>query len=172
MFLAHKISRAKWEPRKELSEEEISADAVTADLRTQDNNLSFWKCEPDSKKSVEDVVLAIAASGERIDKIDLVWLTDNELLNDGHILKNTDGKTPVADLVNKHFDVCRLDYVRLGKIAHRVAAAIKANQHCRLTGARVTKLLVTAVKQERINLDRLKEEVRAKVQNLLDPNPS
>ena len=32
MFLARKISRAKWEVKRDLSEGEISADAVTADL--------------------------------------------------------------------------------------------------------------------------------------------
>ena len=34
MFLARKITRAKWNPQKGLSEGEIVADAVTADLRT------------------------------------------------------------------------------------------------------------------------------------------
>ena len=47
MFLARKISLAKWSKKQEqgeLAEDEIPADAVTADLRTQDNKLSFWRC--------------------------------------------------------------------------------------------------------------------------------
>ena len=44
MFLARKVSLAKWSKKDELAEGEIPADAVTADLRTQDNKLSFWRC--------------------------------------------------------------------------------------------------------------------------------
>ena len=44
MFLARKISLAKWSKKGELEVGEIAADAVTADLRTQDNKLSFWRC--------------------------------------------------------------------------------------------------------------------------------
>ena len=42
MFLIRKIARAKWESKDDLSKEEIPADAVTVDLRTSDNVLSFW----------------------------------------------------------------------------------------------------------------------------------
>ena len=42
MFLARKISRAKWPATRELSVSEIPADAVTGDLRTQNNALSFF----------------------------------------------------------------------------------------------------------------------------------
>ena len=35
MFLARKITRAKWSNKAELSADEIPADAVTADLRTR-----------------------------------------------------------------------------------------------------------------------------------------
>ena len=42
--LARKISRAKWEATKDLGDGEIQADAVSADLRTMGNTLSFWRC--------------------------------------------------------------------------------------------------------------------------------
>ncbi len=167
MFLVRKISRAKWEPKEGLSAEEISADAVTVDLRTRDNSLSFWKCKSDSDKSVEDVALAIASKAQCVEKVDLVWVADGKLRDDGQILKDTDGETYVEDLVKKHVDVCMLDYVRLGKVARLVAAAIKANQYRRLTKRRIAQLLATAVEQGRINFDDLEEGVKTKVQNLL-----
>ncbi len=171
MFLARKITRAKWSPKKGISTKEISADAITADLRTRDNNLSFWKCDPTSNESIENVALAIAATGERVDKVELVWISDDKLPDDCKTLKNTEGETPVTDLAKQHFDLCELDYVRLGKVAHIITAAIKAEQYHRLTESSVTKLLAKAVEQERLDLNDLKKKVKKKVKKLLDPEP-
>ena len=57
MFLARKITRAKWDTGQELSAGEISADAVTSDLRTKENTLSFWRCRTETNGDVEDAVL-------------------------------------------------------------------------------------------------------------------
>ena len=54
-------------------------------------------------------MLAIAAAGDRLDKLDVVWLPDNELRADGHTLKDTEGRTPVADLTKQHVDICEID---------------------------------------------------------------
>ena len=90
MFLARKITLAKWKAKRELSEGEISADAITADLRTRENKLSFWRC--DSETEVEDAVLAIAAAGERVDKFYIVWIDEDELKTDGQTLEDTPGR--------------------------------------------------------------------------------
>ena len=99
MFLARKIAWGKWEPKPDLSNEEIPADAVTGDLRTHENSLSFWRCHTETNSDVEEAALAIAAAGNRIDKIDIVWLVDDELRADGQTLRNSDGRTPIPDLV-------------------------------------------------------------------------
>ena len=47
MFLARKITHAKWKRQDllpHLTSDEISADAVTADLRTSEDSLSLWRC--------------------------------------------------------------------------------------------------------------------------------
>ena len=108
-------------------------------------------------------MLAIAAAGERLDKLDIVWLADNELQADGHTLKDTKGRTPVAGLSEKHVDICKLDYVRLGKMAQRVVAAIEDQRCRRLTKARVKGLLVAAVQQGRIIPDELVDGLRAEI---------
>ena len=167
MFLARKITRAKWRPKEELSVEEIPADAVTVDLRTQENSLSFWQCSIGEEAEVEEVALAIAAAGERIDKLDIVWFSDDELRADSQQWKKTDGRTPVAELVRRHVDVYRLDYVRLGKVASRIATAIKESRFRRLSKKRVTVLLATAVEQERVKLEDLDSRVHAEVRESL-----
>lgn len=87
MFLARKITRAKWtHKRGQLAKGEIAADAVTADLRTQDNALSFWRCPAEARDDIEKAALAIAATRDRVDKIEIVWLTEDELLAAGQYL--------------------------------------------------------------------------------------
>ena len=82
MFLARKISLAKRSKKSELEVGEIPADAVTADLRTQDNKLSFWRCGDGKRVEIEEAALAIAAAWESVDKIDVVWLAADELRSD------------------------------------------------------------------------------------------
>lgn len=163
MFLARKITRAKWDTGQELSAGEISADAVTSDLRTKENTLSFWRCRTETNGDVEDAVLAIAAAGDRLDRLDVVWLSYDELQADGQTFKNTDGRTPVRELADRHVDVCKLDYTRLGKVARRVVAAIEDKRCRRFTKAGVKKLLSAAVGHGRINLDDLSNGLRAEM---------
>lgn len=161
MFLTRKITRAKWSNNAQLSAAEIPADAVTADLRTRENALSFWQCGDGTPIEVEDAALAVAAAGDRIDRLDLIWLADEELQNDGQTFRNTPGRTPIPELSKLHVDVHRLDYVRLGKVAQRVADAIEGGRYTRLTKARVTKLLTEAVKQARVNPTDLSKNIQA-----------
>ena len=160
MFLARKISLAKWSKKSELEVGEIPADAVTADLRTQDNKLSFWRCGDAEGIEINEAVLALSAAGTRVDKIDVVWLAADDLQNDGQTLQDTKGRTPVLELAELHVDVCRLDYIRLGKVAQRIVTAQKEEQYLRLRKARVKSLLGKAVKQERIDPNDLQQRVR------------
>lgn len=163
MFLARKISLAKWSKKQEqgeLAEDEIPADAVTADLRTQDNKLSFWRCDTKETTEVNKAVLAIAAAYDRIDKIAVVWLAADELRADGQTLEDSKGRTPVRELVELHIDVCRLDYMRLGKVAQCIFIALKKGQYLQLRKARVKELLAEAVKQGSIDPNHLEKSLR------------
>ncbi len=163
MFLARKISRAKWESKRGLSVDEIPADGVTVDLKTQQNSLSFWRCPSEEQSDLENAALAIAAGRDTVDRLDMVWLPDDELEGDGLTLSNTKGRTPVPELTDLHVDVTRLDYVRLGNVARSVVAALEANRYLRIPKARVKQLLVEAVNQDRINLDDLNHKLREEV---------
>lgn len=168
MFLTRKFSRAKWDVTRNvargLAEGEISADAVTVDLRTREDTLSFWRCGTGTVEEIEDAALAIAAAGERLDRLDIVWLADDEIHTDGQSLKDTEGQTPVVDLVDRHVDICRLDYSRLGEVARRVVAAIEDNRCRRLTKARVKQLLVTAVEKGRVAPEKLANDLREEIE--------
>ncbi len=163
MFLARKITRAKWSSKTGLATGEIPADAVTIDLKTSGNTLSFWRCGTEADRQVEEAALAIAAAGDRVDRLDVVWVSDEDLEADGQALENTKGRTPVPGLVERHVDIQNLDYVRLGKVADRIVAAIARGQRRLLTKKQVAKLLAAAVNEGRVGLDDLREKVQSEV---------
>ena len=169
MFLARMVSRAKWERKEWMSNGDISADAVTADLRTQNNTLSFWRCPKGADAEIDKVALAIATGRDKIDKVEIVLIDEKDLKNDGQMIEDSDGNTPVENLVKLHVDVTQLNYDRLGKIAQRVASAVSANQFHRISKNRVGALLVTAINGDAmLKIDWLNEKLRSQVQELLN----
>lgn len=165
MWLAHKVTFSKWEPHPQIEGAEFQADAVTGDLRTYDNVLSFWHCGDDEATDgdVEDAALAMASIMDKANKVELIWLDRGELEQAGYVVEQTNGETRVPDLVSKHYDVGHFDYVRLGDIARRVQTAI-ANDQCRLfRRGQVLGLLAKAARQKRFDPDSLKDKLRTEV---------
>jgi len=160
MFIARKISRAKWSQSADLGEGEISADAVTADLRTSRNTLSFWHCGAGNPEEIENAVLALAPAADRIDRVDVVWLQHEQLQEDGQTFERSPGRTPVAGAVHQHLDLRRLDVVRLQRVAHRVAEALEHDQYLRLTKTQVKRLLTSALEARRVDSDQLSRKIR------------
>ena len=164
MFLARTVTRSKWEPKSGVQAGEIAADAVTSDLKTQDNALSFWRCSSGTRGDFEYAALAIAAGRKEVAKVEIVWLDDEDMQADGQTLTDTDGRTPITELVSLHVDMCRLDYERLGKVARRVVTALDEERYLRLTRARVRTLLASAVSGGRVNLEDLNEKIQSELQ--------
>lgn len=163
-FLARKVARAKWEASGGIEPQEIPADAVTTDLRTTGNKLSFWKCGTAAEEELRRVVLALASAAERIDTVDIVWVAKAALEATGVALEVSDGRTPVADMVKNHMDVLRLDLVRLGKVAQQVANAVRQEQHLRLTRKEVVRILTDAVEAKVVGTSSLEDKVREDVE--------
>ena len=163
MFLVRKITMAKWRPRPYLPAGAIQADAISVDLRTNENRLSFWKCATDSEEHVADAALAIAAAGNRIDKIQVVVLEDRLLRDLGLTLMDSEGRTPIEDLKSSHTDVVHLDYARLGEIAGRVAEAARNRPQRLFERERIFNLIQTAADQNRVNRDDLPEGIRSRL---------
>lgn len=53
MFLAHTVTRAKWQSKSGDSGSEIPTDAVTGDLRTRNRTLPLWRCSPGIHRGIE-----------------------------------------------------------------------------------------------------------------------
>ena len=163
MFLARKITRAKWGDRQDIPVGELAADAVTADLRTQNNTLSFWRCGSASREDIGEAVLALVAGSERLDKVELVWVAEDDLRSDGLSLSQTEGRTPVRSLVDQHVDVERLDLDGLGKVAQRILSALHRGCCRRVGKAKVKGILEAAIKAKRLQRDELQPKVASEV---------
>ena len=169
-YLVRKITRAKWEPGEDLARDEIPADAVTADLRTNGNVLSFWQLDMPSKDSeICRIALALATAAERVDRMDLTWIDKNRLSGQGITLKPSPGRTPVESLRGNHVDVTKLDLDRLCRIAGWIADALARQQHKRFTKRELVFLIVEAVREGIVSLDdlapKVKEEIGKKLGN-------
>lgn len=128
MFVARAISRSKWEAGSAMRQGAIPADAVTGDLRTSGNVLSFWQCDAGTGPEVEEVALAIASGRDHLARIDLVWLRESDFLDGAGQLIPSEGRTPVAGLAHRHRDLKQIDYEMLGRIARAIRAAIDAGR--------------------------------------------
>ena len=139
----------------------IQADAISVDLRTSGNKLSFWKCASDSEEHVANAVLAMAAGGKRIDKMQVVVLEDSILHDLGLTIVDSEGNTPIEELRDSHADLVHLDYLRLGQVARQVAEAARNEAQRLFEKDRVVTLIQAAVDENRVKRDDLSEEIRA-----------
>ena len=144
---------------------EIPADAVTIDLRTRDNSLSFWQCNSGRADEIDNAALAIAAGRERLDKLEIIWLDEEKVRADGQALRDSEGRTPVSDMVDSHIDLVDLNYNLLGVVARRVVNAIEENRYRRLTRTRVKRLIASAIEQGRISANLLSDKLRAEFES-------
>lgn len=167
--VVRKISRAKWDPKEELGSDAISADAVTSDLRTNGNCLSFWECiDANNEIELHEIVLALAGAFERLDKIDVAWIDRDAAANEGVTFEKSEGKTLVADLREKHLNAIRLELNKISILAKLLAKAVRNdNNFRRYTRKDVLKILAKAVQDGRLSIDELPENVRKHVGSMI-----
>jgi hypothetical protein len=161
-LLAHAVSRAKWEKKPSSSDEEIPADAVTTDLRTHENDLSFWEFGDDEEQRWDEAALAITSKRERLDSVDLAWIERDAVAAAGISLVGTPGNTPVADLKRRHTDARQLDAYRLIDIAELIFKEMRSGGRVRrLSTAQVRGLITNAINGNRVDPADLSPKLRA-----------
>lgn len=174
MFLSRKINPAKWNRTEGLQPGETPADAVTNDLVTKSNTLSFWRCESASKddESVKAVALALA-TGPRVQRFELIrlaFIPVADLEADGQNLEEDPGETAAPTLVALHVNVARLDALRLARLANSVAAAVRNRTCCRFTKSDVRNLVIGAYQNNTLDMSQLDPRLVQEIQQALsDP---
>ena len=147
--LARKVSMSKWNNQIENKSKVVSADAITSCLKTKDNTLSVWCVE-----NVEDAVLALACVNTSISPIDILEFTKERLGEISIEISAVKATNPVADLVNKHYDIINLNYNSLGIIANEIANETIKNSTfiTRYSKPKVKKIIEQAITDGRVNV--------------------
>jgi hypothetical protein len=169
--LARKITLSKWSK----IDDAISADAITSCLRTTKNTLSFWTVDKLNKESIEEVVLAMASSGEKLDKMDLV-LISVEFFNRCNIsIVEEIGNSKVEDLNYTHRDAVNLNLPKISAISSEILDQIEAIRNLTaveleqnlmvktFTIKEIKAIIVTAIAKGRLDKSILSEKIQSQI---------
>ena len=131
-FLLRKITKPKWYDTDWLPRGEVPADGLV-DLRTDGNELSVWRVEPD-ESNLNAIVAALAGRGKRIDKLDYVLLDDDVVTRLQIGCVQSDGDSPHTDANSRwHRDLVQLTATKIIELAREVkrreAGHKRVNQH-------------------------------------------
>jgi hypothetical protein len=157
-YLVRKIAPAKWSGAQSL--EALSADALTADLKTMDNTLSLW--EIGSKDELGDAVLALAVSKKvkKFEKMDLVLIPEETILTKRLSIRASPGDTFAEGLSNTHREVVDLKYPSLGVFAQIIIDLLSKNVPTTITKTKVEDIVKSAYNNEKIDISCLPEDMQ------------
>ena len=148
-LLIRKVARAKWETVPHLSVDAIAAYAVTSDLRTTGNTLSFW--EVSGLETLEEAIVAIASAYQRIEKLDVIWLEKSAVAAQELRLSKSPGRTAATHMMQAHADLIDLDLDALGAVARLVSVACRNGRSKRYSKKAIADLLVAASRAGTLN---------------------
>lgn len=155
-LLVRKIALGKWSDSVE--GQPTSADALTNCLKTSQNKLSVWRI--DDENEIDEGILAIAASQEHLDKIDVVFFEESELEDKNISVSNEmPGDTACVDLKQTHRDLCNLNANSLEIVAQEISNKIRNEKRIRRSRSNVKRILETAIAKGRIKTDDLHEDL-------------
>ena len=166
-YLARKFTPAKWTASKIPEGETVSADAVTADLRTTNNALSTWACDSE-ERDVKEIALAFASTINRPDKICFILLHRPELEALGIQVSQTAGETRVSDLLPRHHDLIELGLIKLGRLAEYIAGLTLQDKDCYIfSKEQFCKIVCDAISANRLSLEELKDDFKKEISKKL-----
>lgn len=167
-LILRKVKKPRWlkddENLRWLAREEPQADALR-DLETSGNNLSVWLVA-DDKTNLNDVVVALIATGDLVSHFDYVLIDYNVLDSLGVRVENAEGETPYEQANQWHINLSELSAAKLLQLAREVQSGPTPT---RIPEKDTKQLLINAVKDARIKLEhipkpRLKEWVQAELE--------
>jgi hypothetical protein len=147
-----------------LAEGEIPADPLADFANTTENCLSAWLID-DDRKDLDDVVAALAASREKVDKLDYLLFPQDHLQAVGVDVSPATGNTPDEQVNANHRDLTHLSAQKVLALTSKVWSENLGL--VRIDPRRVVQLVADAVRSGRIPIDRLRPMVRDDVRSCL-----
>lgn len=155
-------SISRWDGSQKIERDDalFTGDAI-ADLRTQGNTLSVWYSSDGS--DLDEIIVALALSRSRIDKLCFVIIDDNYISDLNIRLDNIPGLAPGLNsqqILDKHRDLTEIDYWRLGLIAEHMYKRVEQNHKGLITKQGLKELIKDYVAKGLINKEQLSEGIR------------
>lgn len=145
-FYIRKIDRAKWS-KTDANTGDITADAITNDLATRSNQLSFWIAETEEEKDVNEILIAIMSTfTSGLDTFDIVIFEENEK-PENIDLNKSEAVTHYDQMKNNHCDFINLTLSKLDSISKVIYSKIKDGKSKRITKGAAKQLLRTAIEK-------------------------
>jgi hypothetical protein len=165
-ILGRKLQRERWDNGQEgIAPGEIPADAITLDLKTEENALSFWEFD-NVEEALRETALAFSSACGSLSPVGVALIERSKFDRGGLALVASPGDTRVPDLVDKHRDCRGLDGSRLLAVARVVTESLSNERNFyRFTRDEVKKLLGEAIAAGRLTASDLKPELWAAVQS-------
>ena len=156
-----KIRMSRWAKEGNLSwvpNDDLPADPL-ADLATLGNTLSLCQIEDDNS-NIDAVIVALVATMDSVQSIDYIIFPAGLIAAAGIECRQTLGKTPFEPAQKWHRDLVSVSALRLVALAKDLFAS---GEKARIPRHEILRLLTGAVKSGHVDLDALKEGVRADV---------
>lgn len=112
---------------------------------------------------IEDAVVALALSRDKVDKIYGVNLDSDILNGKGIVFEENPGEAPgmKKEILDKHRDLVELDYWRVGYLAEYMINLVKENgPQIRFSAKKVRDLMEKYKEEDKINLDEMKPKLK------------
>lgn len=125
------------------------------------NGGQIWKA--DDETDIEDAVVALALSRDKVDKIYGVNLDSDILNGKGIVFEENPGEAPgmKKEILDKHRDLVELDYWRVGYLAEYMTNLVKENgPQIRFSAKNVRNLMEKYKEEDKINLDEMKPKLK------------
>lgn len=154
LYWTHDPQENDWVP-----EGDIRADAFK-NFSTENDCFSVYEIPPDDENELNRVLIALAATRDRPDKIDYA-IIDKGIFEDLDIelIKNA-GDTPDDHVNSIHFDAVKVTGTKLLNLTKQSVASSSTNRH---TIKKVTELLRLHLKNGFINEAKLNEKMASKL---------
>lgn len=140
--------------------EDIPADTVVTELKTDQNKLSLWKI--DSEADLDDAFIALGSKCNNIGTICAVKLsTDdlNELYFDAE-----KGNTPTIGINEKHCNVINLNFVSLGSFVLAIIQGIRSNHVIKKSRPEMKKLFAKAFLDNKLDFPNLAPDLQKEIE--------
>ena len=147
-MLVRMLNISKWDHDCIKQRKQYYGDAIS-DLKCSQNTLSVWKA--DNLKEIEEAVLALALGREVIQKMAIVILDENNILDKYKVtITETPGNVPIKRLQNRHRYLSNIDYWCLGFIAEHIGDQLNNPVNYKIfTRKEIEQLIRDAINQDK-----------------------